>query len=104
MDLKNTQEVDVAVIGKNAQSGPASGLTGAWTANPVGNAFTWHPAPGGGNLSGTLKGNPQSTGTGTLDFAGSLPNGDPVVYSVQVNITASDATQTELIIGTPREQ
>ncbi len=106
VDLTNTEEVDFEVVAENSQGGPAGGLEGAYTPS-VTDAFTWHPAVGGGNLKGTLKGNPQFAGSagvdGTLDFAGTL-NGEPVNYSNQINVTPSNGVTTRQIIGTPREQ
>lgn len=111
MNLKNTEQVDLEVKPKNRLGGPATGVTGVYSAVTPTSAFTVE-ADAANPLKAVLKGNPNAAGgtddIGLVHFEGSRTASDgttqPVVAELAVNILAADAATIEISAGTPSEQ
>lgn len=111
LNLKNTEQVTLEVKAKNRLGGPATGVTGSYSAVTPTGAFTVETDVSN-PLNSVLKGNPNAAGddadVGLVHFEGSRTASDgttqPVVAELAVNILAADAATIEISAGTPSEQ
>lgn len=111
MNLRNTEEVDLEVQPKNRKGGPASGVSGSWTAHTPSNAFTV-TADSTNPLKCVAKGDPNSPGelddVGVADFTGTRIASDgsvqPVNAQIAINVLPAGAATLDIVAGAPREQ
>jgi hypothetical protein len=111
MNLKNTEQVSLEVKAKNRKGGPATGVSGTFSAITDTSCFTVE-TDAGNPLKALCKGNPNAAGDsndiGLVRFDGQRTASDgstqPVTAEIAINILAADAETIEMTAGTPEEQ